>query len=66
MAKKIQAVRAARKAKGLTVKELAKASGLSHGTIERIEACKPATVNSLKALSKVLSIPVADMFAEAK
>lgn len=59
---------AARKRAGLGQKELAKAAGISHMTVLRIENAKQEGVNydTLQRLARVLGVQVSDLEPEAE
>lgn len=58
-------LRAARQARSLTIDEVAKMSGLTKGSLSRIERDEHSpSVASLVAVCRVLSLPVGKLFAE--
>lgn len=60
-------LRVARKAAGLEQEELASRSGISQGTISRIERGSPApSVETALALARALGLTVEDLFAASE
>ena len=55
-------MKAARKEKKLSVQALADLSGVSHGTLERMENGHAPTLNSIEAVTRALGMSVSKFF----
>ena len=63
--KQLIALRAIRKSKGISIVDLAKASGISRATIHKIEGSDgDVSTKTLKALADALDVKITDFFVD--